>query len=461
MRTLAAPLLAWALVASPAPPAPSAPPRSALKVDIPFTRYVLRNGLVVILHEDHSLPQVVVNLWYHVGSKDERPGRTGFAHLFEHLMFMGSKHVPYDLAKGAGLFDLIMEAEGGENNADPEADGPSYYESGPPRLLETFLWLEADRLATLPDVIDQVKVDRQRRIVQNERRQSIENRPYGKVELVVPAEMFPATHPYGHPVIGSHADLEAATAADVRAFFRTHYTPSNASLVVAGDFDPESARTLIEKYLGWIPASAPPAPPLPGPPVRLSATKRRTLTDKVELPRSYLIYHAPAEYADGSAECQVLAAVLGEGKSSRLERSLRIQQQLVQEIEVVYERRRLGGLFYVIATARPGHSLDEIEQALDAEIKSLREQAPTPAELERAVASLEMAFAQSLEPVLGRAERLHHYEYAFGDPGRVGWDLARLRKVTTAGVQAWARQALDPGARLMLRVVPEPGKGRP
>ncbi len=187
------------------------------KVEIPFQRYVLPNGLVVILHEDHSLPQVVVNLWYHVGSKDERDKRTGFAHLFEHLMFMGSKNVPYDLDKGAGLFDLIMEAQGGDNNASTEYDRTNYFESGPPRLLETFLWLEADRLATLADTIDQTKLDRQRKIVQEERRQSYENRPYGKAQLVIPEEMFPVGHPYHHDVIGSHEDLVAATVEDVRA----------------------------------------------------------------------------------------------------------------------------------------------------------------------------------------------------------------------------------------------------
>src|SRR5215467_1624933 len=266
MRTMAAPLLAWALVASPAPPAPSAPPRSALKVDIPFQRYVLPNGLVVILHEDHSLPQVVVNLWYHVGSKDERDKRTGFAHLFEHLMFMGSKNVPYDLDKGAGLFDLIMEAQGGENNASTEYDRTNYFDIGPPRLLETFLWLEADRMATLADTIDQTKLDRQRKIVQNERRQSYENRPYGKAQLLIPPEMFPVGHPYHHDVIGSHEDLVAATVDDVRAFFRSFYVPNNASLVIAGDFDAAEAKKLVERYFGWIPKKPAPEHTMQAPP---------------------------------------------------------------------------------------------------------------------------------------------------------------------------------------------------
>jgi zinc protease len=428
------------------------------KVEIPFQRYVLPNGLVVILHEDHSLPQVVVNLWYHVGSKDEREKRTGFAHLFEHLMFMGSKNVPYDLDKGAGLFDLIMEAQGGDNNASTEHDRTNYFESGPPRLLETFLWLEADRMATLADTIDQTKLDRQRKIVQNERRQSYENRPYGKAQLVIPEEMYPPGHPYHHDVIGSHEDLVAATVEDVRAFFRNFYVPSNASLVIAGDFDSAEAKKMIERYFGWIPKKPAPEHTMQAPPAKLTSPKQKTLRDKVELPRTYLVYHAPAAYAPGSAECDVLAAVLGQGKSSRLVKVLRLEKQLAQDVNVFCENRRLGGLFHITVTARPGHSLAEIEKEVDAEIAALQKQAPTAAEVDRAVANVEMGFAQGLEPLLGRADQLNYYEYEFGDPGKATWDLDRYHHVTPDGVRESAQKLLDPNARLVLHVIPEEKK---
>src|SRR5215510_14283215 len=226
---------------------------------IPFDTFVLENGLPVILHVDRSSPLVAVDVWYHVGSKDEAPGRTGFAHLFEHLMFMGSRNAPYP------AFDAIMENWGGHNNGTTSNDRTNYYEIGPRNLLETFLWLEADRLATLPDVITDEELERQRKVVQNERRQSYENRPYGRGELVVPEAMYPPEHPYHWPTIGSHADLEAASVNDVRAFFARFYLPSNASLCIAGDFDPDEARRLVQRYFGWQPAGDRPPRPAPAP----------------------------------------------------------------------------------------------------------------------------------------------------------------------------------------------------
>src|SRR5262245_41834045 len=224
---------------------------------IAFDTFVLENGLPVILHVDRSSPLVAVDVWYHVGSKDEAQGRTGFAHLFEHLMFMGSRNAPYP------AFDAIMESWGGHNNGTTSNDRTNYYEIGPRNLLETFLWLEADRLATLPDVITDEELERQRKVVQNERRQSYENRPYGRGELVIPESMYPASHPYHWPTIGSHEDLVAATVDDVRAFFDKFYRPSNASLVIAGDFDPAAARALVDRYFGWQPKRERPQRPRP------------------------------------------------------------------------------------------------------------------------------------------------------------------------------------------------------
>src|SRR5436190_10850717 len=260
---------------------------SAPKIDIPFERHVLPNGLRVILHVDRSSPLVAVNVRYHVGSKDEKPGRTGFAHLFEHLMFMGSKNAPYP------SFDSVMEAWGGHNNGTTNTDRTNYYEVGPSNLLETFLWLEADRLATLPEVITADELGKQRKVVQNERRQSYENRPYGQAQLLLPEALYPPAHPYHWPTIGSHADLEAARVEDVRDFFQRFYVPANASLVIAGDFDPAQARALVEKYFGW--QAKRPVPPKGSArlPV-LAADKVLETEDRVALPRLYLTWHSPA-----------------------------------------------------------------------------------------------------------------------------------------------------------------------
>src|SRR5499426_489532 len=249
----------------------SAPPM----LTIAFDTFVLENGLPVILHVDRSSPLVAVDVWYHVGSKDEVPGRTGFAHLFEHLMFMGSKNAPYP------SFDAIMESWGGHNNGTTSNDRTNYYEIGPRNLLETFLWLEADRLATLAEVITEEELEKQRKVVQNERRQSYENRPYGRTELRIPEIMYPAEHPYHWPTIGSQEDLEAASVADVRHFFERFYRPSNASLAIAGDFDPAEARALVDRYFGWQPKlPAPERPPAPAEP-RLAGDVQIALTDRV------------------------------------------------------------------------------------------------------------------------------------------------------------------------------------
>src|SRR5215510_8612817 len=293
---------------------------------IAFDTFVLENGLPVILHVDRSSPLVAVDVWYHVGSKDEVPGRTGFAHLFEHLMFMGSRNAPYP------AFDTIMESWGGHNNGTTSNDRTNYYEIGPRNLLETFLWLEADRLATLPDVITDEELERQRKVVQNERRQSYENRPYARGELAIPGAMYPPDHPYHWPTIGSHEDLEAATVADVRAFFERFYRPSNASLVVAGDVDPAQARALVDRYFGWQPRLPPPErPPQPAPP-QLARNVDVALTDRVQLPRLRLTWHSPPLFATGDADLDMAAHVLGGGKSSRLYRTLVFEKRIAQDV---------------------------------------------------------------------------------------------------------------------------------
>ncbi|HEX9104699.1 MAG TPA: pitrilysin family protein, partial [Polyangia bacterium] len=346
----------------------------ATTLDVPVERYVLPNGLVVVLHEDHRLPNVVVDLTFRVGSKDEKPGRTGFAHLFEHLMFMGTKNVPN------GAFDTILEGAGGSDNASTTEDLTNYFDTGPSNLLETFLWLEADRLSSLPDDMTRAKVDLQRDVVKNERRQSYENRPYGRAELVLPDKLYAPSHPYHHPVIGSHADLDAASVADVKAFFRQYYVPSNASLVVSGDFSTAEAKKLVDKYFAWMPKR--PVPPHATPrPATLAKPARVRLTDAVQLPRVILAWHSPAAYSDGDAECELLAAVLGGGHSSRLYQTLVYERKLAESVEVEQSASFYGSQLVIVATAQSGHSSAELEQAIDGELARLDATPPSASEL--------------------------------------------------------------------------------
>jgi len=416
---------------------------------IAFDTFVLENGLPVILHVDRSSPLVAVDVWYHVGSKDESPGRTGFAHLFEHLMFMGSRNAPYP------AFDAIMESWGGHNNGTTSNDRTNYYEIGPRNLLETFLWLEADRLATLPDVITDEELERQRKVVQNERRQSYENRPYGRAELVVPEAMYLPNHPYHWPTIGSHADLEAATVADVRAFFESFYRPSNASLVIAGDFDPAAARALVEKYFGWQPKRPRPTrAPQPATPV-LERDVEIALTDRVQLPRLRLTWHSPALFAPGDADLDMAAHVLGGGKSSRLYKALVFEQRIAQDAFAYQSSQILGSLFQVGATAKPGHNLDEITAAVTAEIDRLASDGPTEAELARARNTHLADFYKSLDHLQTRADLLNHYQHVLGDPDGVARDVARYERTTAESVrEAFARVAA--ARHLDLRISPEP-----
>jgi predicted Zn-dependent peptidase len=422
-------------------------------VKIDFEKLVLPNGLTVILHSDRSSPLVAVNLWYHVGSKDESPGRTGFAHLFEHLMFMGSKNAPYP------SFDAIMESWGGHNNGTTSNDRTNYYEIGPRNLLETFLWLEADRLATLPEVITEEELGKQRKVVQNERRQSYENRPYGRGELVVSEEMYPPEHPYHWPTIGSHADLEAASVDDVRRFFERFYLPSNASLVIAGDFEPGEARRLVERYFGWQPNQPAPRPPAPAP-ARLAAERSVTVPDRVQLPRLRMAWHSPALFAPGDADLDLAAHVLAGGKSSRLYRSLVFERRIAQDVFAYQSSQMLGSLFQVGITAKPSHDLDELRRAADEELERMAADGPTAAEVERARNTHLADFFKSLDHLQTRADLLNHYQHLLGDPDGVDRDVARYQAATPASVRD-AFAAVFRAPRLALAIVPQPKSDRP
>ncbi|HEY3280357.1 MAG TPA: pitrilysin family protein [Gemmatimonadales bacterium] len=418
---------------------------------VPYETFTLPNGLQVIVHEDHSVPVVAVNIWYHVGSGDERVGRTGFAHLFEHIMFMGSQHVP------TGDFDKLLEAAGADNNGSTTEDRTNYYEDAPANALPLMLWLDSDRMGFLLPEITADKVDLQRGVVQNERRQSYENRPYGLADENILQRLYPASHPYHWPVIGSMADLSAATLEDVRTFFRTYYTPNNASLAIAGDVTAREARRLAERYFGDIPRS--PAVTRPTPPaVLLPADVVATIEDRVQLPRVYHAWHTVKAFAPDDAGLDVLANVLAGGRSSRLYRRLVYELQIASDVVAFQDGSRLDGKFELWATARPGHTLPELQRVIDEEVRKLAATGPTPREVARAQNTFEAQFLSRMERVGsfgGKADQLNFYNYFVGTPDYFQRDLDRYLKVTPADVQRIARTYLVDAHRVVLNVVPQ------
>lgn len=419
---------------------------SAQDVALEFEEFTLDNGLHVILHEDRSLPMVAVNLWYGVGSRDERKGRSGFAHLFEHLMFMGTRRAP--------SFDVLMESGGGSNNAWTAEDATVYHEIGPSNLLETLLWLEADRLASLDDEMTAEKLDIQRGVVRNERRQNYENAPYGALWLVVPELMYPEGHGYRHPTIGSHADLEAATVDDVTSFFREYYVARNASLVVAGDIDRAATRAMIERLFGSLPAGAEPrlaAPPAEPP--RIEA-QRRELEDDVQLARIVYVWHSPAFYQPGDAEMDITSYLLTRSKTSRLYESLVYDKQIAADVVSYQYSMGWSSLFVIEVTAAPGAALVEVEAALEAELESLRASGPTDDEVERARNNIEAGFVRQMQSLESRAELLNRYRFYAGRADYLAEDLARYRSASPQSVHAQLRETLDPARRLTVVIKP-------
>jgi zinc protease len=396
---------------------------------------------------------VSANLWYHVGSKNETPGRTGFAHLFEHVMFEGSGHVP------EGDFDNLLEAAGGVNNGSTTNDRTNYWENVPSNALELALWLEADRMGFLLDAMTQEKLDLQRDVVKNERRQGVDNQPYGRAFEAVYAHLYPPEHPYQWPVIGSMEDLSAATLEDVTSFFRTYYAPNNASLAVAGDVSPGRVRALVEKYFADIPAG-PPIPPVAVPEVGLAADETAVLEDEVQLPRLYVAWHAPKVFTAEDAALDVLASVLTDGKSSRLYERLVYDEEVAQDVSAFQDGMEVGGTFWLIATARPDVPLDRLADVVREELARVVEGGVEEAEMQRAVNGVQTSFVRSLERVGGfggKADRLNEYHFLAGTPGWVRKDFDRYRHVGADDVVDAARRWLAGVPAVWLSVVP---KGR-
>ena len=420
---------------------------------IPFEKYQLPNGLTVILSEDHRAPVAAVDLWYHVGAVNERKGRSGFAHLFEHLMFQGSKHLNGD----ERTVFAMLERNGATNlNGTTEWDRTNYFETMPADRLELALWLESDRMGFLLDTVDQKKLDTQRDVVRNERRQSIENVPYGRAEERLVQLLYPEPNPYFGYVIGSHEDLQRASLEDVRQFFRTWYAPNNASLAIVGDFKSEQVKPLVEKYFGPIPRGPKPEPVTAKTEPRTQEA-RETLRDQVQLAKVLMGYVGPRPLENPAVGA--LIRVLVGGKSGRLYQDLVYQKKIAQDVSASWDpSMQLGGIIEIAATVQAGHTAEEVAEALTDEVKRLRESPPSPDELERAKRNLRSSLFAQLENVGGfggKADQLNYYEMFAGDPSAFARNLELNLAVTPEQVQQVAQRYLNDRQRVVLTVLPQ------
>ncbi len=423
-------------------------PAAASSISIPYEKYVLpSNGLTVVLSEDHSTPTVAVEVIYHVGSKNETAGRTGFAHMFEHVMFTGSGHVPY------GLHDRFTEGVGGSNNGQTYFDWTRYWETDPSNYLETALWLESDRMGFLLDSLDEAKFKAQRDIVQNERRQSYDNQPNGRDNEVIGLTMYPKGHPYSWPTIGSMADLKAATVEDVKKFFRLYYAPNNATLVIVGDFDPKTVKPLIAKYFADLPRGKAITRPKIGPPA-ITGEKRITLEDRVQIPRLTIAWPSVGERSEDQPALDLLSDILGGSRTARITKALVYDKQIATNVSVYQNPAEDLGQFQMILTPRPGHTLTELETEADAIIAQIKRDGPTEDELKRVKAGQQAAFISGLQSNLGKAFQLAQDQMFFNDPSytfRV--EYPRTQAVTAADVKRVANKYLGK-RRVVLSNVP-------
>ena len=423
-----------------------------MTLDLPFHKRTLPNGLDVIVHEDRHVPIVAVNVWYHVGSKNEVPGRTGFAHLFEHLMFEGSAH------HDKGYFPPLQRA-GAVLNGSTNTDRTNYWEVVPTSAIDLALWMESDRMGYLLPALTPGRFETQRDVVLNERRQNYENRPYGFALMAVVAALYPPDHPYHWMTIGSAEDIKAMQLEDVQAFFRTYYHPGNASLVLAGDIEAERAFALAEHYFAEIPGGRRPDP------VRATAAlqgpRRLLLEDRVELPRVYMAWHSPSMFAPGDAELDLAADLLANGKTSRLYRTLVYERRLAVDVSASQSSRELGSFFLLVATGAPGRPLADLVAGIDGAIADVVTDGPTVAEMERSVVQAESHFVYRLQTVGGfggKSDQLNAYNTMRGDPAFFSADLDRYRLATRDTVRAATERHLRFDRRVVLSVVP---KGQP
>ncbi|MGE0361701.1 MAG: M16 family metallopeptidase [Vicinamibacterales bacterium] len=417
-------------------------------MEIPFATRTLANGLRVVVHEDHHVPMAAVSVWYHVGSRHERPGRTGFAHLFEHLMFKGSAHSP------DGYFEPL-QAAGAMVNGSTNTDRTNYWEVVPADALELALWLESDRMGHLLPALSEAKFATEREVVLNERRQNYENRPYGLTSVALAEALFPPGHPYSWVTIGAPADLVASSVDDARAFFSRFYHPANASLTVAGDVDAAEVFALIERYFGPLPAGAEVVHPQVS--AALPGEIRLVLEDRVELPRLSLAWHSPKMFDDEDAALDLAADVLASGKGSRLYRALVHDARLAIDVSAAQASREMSSVFHVVATAAPDRTLDDIDAVVREVLAGFAASGPTADELERATARAEAHFVYRLQTIGGfggKSDQLNAYNVFTGTPGYFAADLARFARQTAASVADAVRRHLCDAPRVALGVVP-------
>jgi zinc protease len=417
-------------------------------IDLPYTKRTLGNGLDVIVHEDHHVPIVAVNIWYHVGSKNEQPGRTGFAHLFEHLMFEGSEH------HNSGFFVPLQQA-GALLNGSTNTDRTNYWEVVPTSAIDRALWMESDRMGYLLPALTPQRFETQRDVVLNERRQNYENRPYGLSAMALSSALYASDHPYSWTTIGSADDIRAMQLDEVHAFFRTYYHPANASLVLAGDIEATRAFDLAEHYFGELQPGARPARVTAR--ASLSQDINLVLEDRVELPRLYLAWHSPAMFAVGDADLDLAADLLANGKTSRLYRRLVYQSRIALDVSAFQNSRELGSFFLLAVTAAPGQGLPEIAAHVDDELRQLAANGPSDDEIERGLAQAEAHFMYRLQTIGGfggKSDQLNAYNVLLGTPGFFVQDLDRYREATRESVRAAAARHLVGASRVVLSVVP-------
>ena len=433
------------------PQAATAAPTAAGIPRLAFEKYTLPNGLDVILRRDNRLPVVAVDLWYHVGPANEAKGRTGFAHLFEHMMFQCSKHVPCDQH-----FQLLEAAGASDINGTTDYDRTNYFETLPSNQLELALWLESDRMGYLLDKVDQAALANQQDVVRNERRQSVENQPYGMAEEALVQLLYPAGHPYYGNVIGSHEDIQAVKLEDVQNFFKQYYAPNNASLAIVGDIDVAATKALVQKYFSTLKRGAP-VPKISATTPKITAERRKVVPSRVELPRVYMAWISPSFYKPGDADADITATMLGGGRSSRLYKKLVYEKQIAQDVSASQQSLILGSIFQIQITAKPGKTVQEIEKALDEELATLRSTPPDRAEIDRARNTIETNIVGGLESLGGFggvADKLNAYNHYLGTPEYLQQDVARYRAVTPASVQAFAKAYLTPTSRVVVEAIP-------
>ena len=426
--------------------ATSTPAQSKGDINIPFERMTLPNGLEVILAPDHSVPQVAVNVYYHVGSKNEVPGRTGFAHLFEHVMFTGSGHIPY------GVHDRLTNGVGGSNNGSTNNDRTTYYEIVPSNYLESALWLESDRMGFLLDKLDEAKFKAQRDIVQNERRQSVDNQPYGREYELLDFSLYPEGHPYGWPVVGYMSDLQAATVDDVKDFFRRYYAPSNATLAIVGDFDQAQARTLVTKYFGDLKTGPKVARPKLTAPV-LSAEKRLTYEDRVQVPHLFVTWPSVGDDSEDAVPLRFLSQLLVGSRTARLTKALVYDTQAAAAVNVFNNNNENGGNFVVELTPRPTTTLTQLEASMDEILDRLKAEGPTAEEVTRVKAGMEYGFISELQSNRLKSDVLLEGAVFHGDAAWYKKKYKAFTSITAADVQRVANKYLGAG-RAVISFVP-------